>query len=148
MKRCSEKNFVYILRLLAGKSGRICIEFPLATFSAKILTTHPLKFPAINFLNSISCKNNVESTPIITSFLVKNYFRFKKFRIDQIYLLIRVFRSQFLARDACRKVFNEKTPWQAKDSSETWSVIDSFFSFCFKFRLVIRPIACHDVFSE
>ena len=47
------KNFVYILRLLAGKSGRICTEFPLATFSEKILTTHPLKFPAMNFLNSI-----------------------------------------------------------------------------------------------
>ena len=46
------------------------------------------------------------------------------------------------------KKFNEKTPWQAKDSSETWSVIDGFFSFCFKFRLVIRLIACHDVFSE
>ena len=141
------KIFVYILRLLAGKSGRICTEFPLATFSAKILT-HPLKFPAMNFLNSISCKNNVKSTPIIASFLVKNYFRFKKFWIDQIYLLTRVFRSQFLARDACKKVFNEKTPWQAKDSSETWSVIDSFFSFCFKFWLVIRPMACHDVFSE
>ena len=50
------KNFVYILRLLAGKSGRICTGFPLATFSAKILSTHPLKFPAMNFLNSISCK--------------------------------------------------------------------------------------------
>ena len=40
------KNFVYILRLLAGKSGRICTEFPLATFSAK------------NFINAsfnISC---------------------------------------------------------------------------------------------
>ena len=68
------KNFVYILRLLAGKSERICTEFPLATFSAKILTTHPLKFPAMNFLNSISCKNNVESTPIIASFLVKIIF--------------------------------------------------------------------------
>ena len=58
------------------------------------------------------------------------------------------FRSQFLARDACKNVFNEKIPWQAKDSSETWSVIDSFFCFYFKFWLVIRPMACHDVFSE
>ena len=27
------------------------------------------------------------------------------------------------------KKFNEKTPWQAKDSSETWSVIDGFLAF-------------------
>ena len=35
--------FVYILRLLAGKSGPFCTEFPLATFSAKNLTRLPLK---------------------------------------------------------------------------------------------------------
>ena len=78
-KKLLRKNFVYILRLLrllAGKSGRICTEFPLATFSAKILTTRPLKFPAMNFLNSISCKKNVESTPIIASLLVKKLFSF------------------------------------------------------------------------
>ena len=142
------KNFVYILRLLAGKSGRICTEFPLATFSAKILTTRPLKF----FCHELFKQHLVQKKCWVKAnyclVLSKNYFRFKKFWIDQIYLLTRVFRSQFLARDAYKKFFNEKTPWQAKDSSETWSVIDGFFSFCFKFRLVIRLIACHDVFSE
>ena len=37
---------MYILRLLAGKFGPICTEFPLTTFSAKILTKFSLKFPA------------------------------------------------------------------------------------------------------
>ena len=36
-KWCVEKAVVYILRLLAGKFGAICTEFPLATFSAKKL---------------------------------------------------------------------------------------------------------------
>ena len=39
---------VYILRLLAGKFGAICTEFPLATFSAKKLKTFVRKFPAKN----------------------------------------------------------------------------------------------------
>ena len=34
-KWCVEKAVVYILRLLAGKFGAICTEFPLTTFSAK-----------------------------------------------------------------------------------------------------------------
>ena len=37
LKRCQGKLFIYILRLLAGKSGTICTEFPLATLLAKIL---------------------------------------------------------------------------------------------------------------
>ena len=37
LKRCQGKFFIYILRLLAGKSGTICTEFPLATLLAKIL---------------------------------------------------------------------------------------------------------------
>ena len=53
----SRKIFrTYILRLLAGKFGPICTEFPLSTFSAKILTRLPLKFPAKKIINSISCK--------------------------------------------------------------------------------------------
>ena len=32
-----KRFFIYILRLLAGKSGTICTEFPLATLLAKIL---------------------------------------------------------------------------------------------------------------
>ena len=35
---------MYILRLLAGKFGPICTEFPLTTFLAKILTRVPLNF--------------------------------------------------------------------------------------------------------
>ena len=143
------KHFVYILRLLAGKSGRICTEFPLATFSAK------------NFINAsfnISCHE-----------LFKQHLVQKKSWVNANYCLALSWKIIFVLRNSestksisspeffvynslhemhAKKVFNEKTPWQAKDSSETWSVIDSFFSFCFKFWLVIRPMACHDVFSE
>ena len=35
IKKSQEKNFVYILRLLAGKFVPVCAEFPLATFPAK-----------------------------------------------------------------------------------------------------------------
>ena len=37
LKRCQGKLFIYILRHLAGKSGTVCTEFPLATLLAKIL---------------------------------------------------------------------------------------------------------------
>ena len=47
LKRCPEKLFVYILRLLAGKFGPICTEFPLTIFSTKILKEVHIKFPQI-----------------------------------------------------------------------------------------------------
>ena len=59
-ERRQGKFSICILRLLAGNSGPICTEFPMTTFSAKILNRHPLKkykFPSKK-LNSISCKNN------------------------------------------------------------------------------------------
>ena len=55
LKRCSEKLFVYTLRLLAGKFGPICTEFPLTTFSTKILKGSNLKFSAKVYMNNTSC---------------------------------------------------------------------------------------------
>ena len=55
LKRCPEKLFVYILRLLAGKFGPICTEFPLTTFSTKILKGSNLKFSAKVYMNNTSC---------------------------------------------------------------------------------------------
>ena len=37
---------MYILRLLAGKFGPVCTEFPLTTFLVKFLTRLPSKIPA------------------------------------------------------------------------------------------------------
>ena len=54
LKRCPEKLFVYILRLLAGKFGPICTEFPLTIFWTKILKEVHIKF-STNYINNISC---------------------------------------------------------------------------------------------
>ena len=49
---------VYILRLLAGKFGAICTEFPLATFSAKKLKRICSQISRQKYRNISSCKNN------------------------------------------------------------------------------------------
>ena len=41
--------------ILAGKFGAICTEFPLATFTAKILTRLSKKSLAKNYLLSMPC---------------------------------------------------------------------------------------------
>ena len=46
---------IYTLRLLAGKFGAICTEFPLATFTAKILTRLSKKSLAKNYFLSMPC---------------------------------------------------------------------------------------------
>ena len=53
-----KKNFVYTLRLLAGKFGTICTEFPLKKFLPKNQNRVLLVFSAKNYSNNISCKKN------------------------------------------------------------------------------------------
>ena len=100
-----KKFYVYILRLLAGKSGPFCTEFPLATFWANILKKLPFKSPAkINF-NNISCTNwKVNS----------NLFSLRKKKE----ILTRLWTSILCTR-WCQKVVNEKTSWQ---SIEIWNL--------------------------
>ena len=143
------KNFVYILRLLAGKSGRICRVSP-GNFFGKNFNNASFKISCHELfkqhLVQKKCRVNANYCLALSKkiiFVLRNSESTKSISSPEFFV-----HNWFLARDACKKVFNEKTPWQAKDSSETWSVIDSFFSFCFKFWLVIRPMACHDVFSE
>ena len=68
----SRKIFrTYILRLLAGKFGPICTEFPLSSFLAKILTRLPLKFRAKKIevnANFLTCKKNKHSSENFISF--------------------------------------------------------------------------------
>ena len=52
-----KNSFKYILRLLAGKFGSICTEFPQTRFSAKNSKWLPLKFSAKKYVNITSCKN-------------------------------------------------------------------------------------------
>ena len=59
LKRCLEKFFVYILRLLAGKLGKICTAVSLASFRQKNLTKYYVKFPAKRYSYIISKKNLV-----------------------------------------------------------------------------------------
>ena len=59
LKRCLEKFFVHILRLLAGKLGKICTAVSLASFRQKNLTKYYVKFPAKRYSYIISKKNLV-----------------------------------------------------------------------------------------
>ena len=67
-----KKIFVYVLRLLAGKFGTICTEFPLKKFLPKNQTRCPLDFSAKNYSNNISCKKNY-SICVKSNFSCKNY---------------------------------------------------------------------------
>ena len=125
MKRCQEKFFcTYILRLLAGKFGPICTEFPLSSFSAKILTRLPLKFPAKQIINSISCKKKIEvnanfstckkqiNTVQKISFLSKEILTQRCLPLP--------FWSTILCTRWCMEVVNEKASWQAIEPNQNW----------------------------
>ena len=72
LKIWQEKFFVHILRLLAGKFGPICIEYPLATFWAKILTRLPSKnFP---LKNTASRAKNRKVKANLSSLRKKNHY--------------------------------------------------------------------------
>lgn len=82
--------FVYILRLLAGKLGPICIEFPLTTISAKILIGSNSKFSTRFSMNNTSCN----------FFPISNRFALVSF--DRNLKLVLFF---FLARDIVNITF-------------------------------------------
>lgn len=92
----SRKFFISTPRLLAGKFGKICTEFPQATFSHKFLTRHYIKFSAKNHSNSISCEKSVKPNAYCTfvswkinsgkSDLLK-WFGLKFFVRDNVYYL-------------------------------------------------------------
>ena len=110
----------FILRLLAGKFGPICTEFPLSSFSAKILIRLPLKFPAKKIINSISCKKKIEvnanfstckkqiNTVQKISFLSKEILTQRCLPLP--------FWSTILCTRWCMEVVNEKASWQAIES--------------------------------
>ena len=48
-KSVKKNSFKYILRLLAGKFGRICTEFPLTTFSSQIFPPNSCNHLLVQF---------------------------------------------------------------------------------------------------
>ena len=152
MKRCQEKFFcTYILRLLAGKFGPICTEFPLS-FSAKILTRLPLKFPAKKIINSISCKKKIEvnanfstckkqiNTVQKISFLSKEILTQRCLPLP--------FWSTILCTRWCMEVVNEKASWQATESSIRTGYSNQIYMPVHTNQFFFKPKACHKTFSE
>ena len=58
LKGVWKNPLVHILRLLAGKFGAICTEFPLATFSTKKLKRIYSQISRQKYKNISLCKNN------------------------------------------------------------------------------------------
>ena len=152
MKRCQEKCFcTYILRLLAGKFGPICTEFPLS-FSAKILTRLPLKFPAKKIINSISCKKKIEvnanfstckkqiNTVQKISFLSKEILTQRCLPLP--------FWSTILCTRWCMEVVNEKASWQAIESPIRTGYSNQIYMPVHTNQFFFKPKACHKTFSE
>lgn len=143
---------------MAGSSGPICTEFPMTTFSAKILTRHPLqKFPSKK-LNSISCKNNWRVIAIFSFTLKKKNSlesSFKETTSRHVYISLNRFILHFFARENLWTLTrNERASWQTREYLIrnvkfvskiviAFLLIQSFFKsnsfFC-------KPLACHDIF--
>ena len=80
----SKKNSLkYILRLLAGKFGWICTEFPLATFSAKNWKWIPLNFSAKSF--NANYQKILFSNNSLRQILLSEFFFFLHKRISTHY---------------------------------------------------------------
>ena len=148
----SRKIFcTYILRLLAGKFGPICTEFPLS-FSAKILTRLPLKFPAKKIINSISCKKKIEvnanfstckkqiNTVQKISFLSKEILTQRCLPLP--------FWSTILCTRWCMEVVNEKASWQAIESPIRTGYSNQIYMPVHTNQFFFKPKACHKTFSE
>ena len=149
----SRKIFrTYILRLLAGKFGPICTEFPLSSFSAKILTRLPLKFPAKKIINSISCKKKIEvnanfstckkqiNTVQKISFLSKEILTQRCLPLP--------FWSTILCTRWCMEVVNEKASWQAIESPVRTGYSNQIYMPVHTNQFFFKPKACHKTFSE
>ena len=139
----SRKIFrTYILRLLAGKFGPICTEFPLSSFSAKILTRLPLKFPAKKIINSISCKKKIEQINTVQkiSFLSKEILTQRCLPLP--------FWSTILCTRWCMEVVNENASWQAIESPIRTGYSNQIYMPVHTNQFFFKPKACHKTFSE
>ena len=142
----------FILRLLAGKFGPICTEFPLSSFSAKILIRLPLKFPAKKIINSISCKKKIEvnanfstckkqiNTVQKISFLSKEILTQRCLPLP--------FWSTILCTRWCMEVVNEKASWQAIESPIRTGYSNQIYMPVHTNHFFVKPKACHKTFSE
>ena len=70
-------DVIYILRLLAGKFGPICIEFSPATFFGKNLNNASWKNARQKKLKSISCKKKSRRVIVNFSFTLKKKKKIK-----------------------------------------------------------------------
>ena len=122
---------------MAGKFRPICTEFPLATFSAKILTRLPLKFPPKYNSTTSRAKNRG----------FKKIKRFSKCFVSKKSWLSNLFLLDF---DSLHEILSEssfeKAPWQVTQGSTTnhkisYYMSNPFFFFC-------KIILCQDVLSE
>ena len=130
-----KKNFfVYILRLLAGKLGPVCIEFPLTTISAKILIGSNSKFSTRFSMNNTSCN----------FFLFLTIFRFALVSFDRNLKLVLLF---FLARDVVNITFTiisnmasyTQSASQKNFISKPKQSITLTFFFCISYAFLIHP---------
>ena len=149
----SRKIFrTYILRLLAGKFGPICTEFPLSSFSAKILTRLPLKFPAKKIINSISCKKKIEVNANFSTCkkqmntVQKISFLSKEILTQRCLPLL--FWSTILCTRWCMEVVNEKASWQAIESPIRTGYSNQIYMPVHTNQFSFKPKACHKTFSE
>ena len=75
---CFTSNFVYILRLLAGKFVPVCTEFPLATFPAKNFNKASYKNSRQNIIKQHPVQKELKSnhqfsfTPIKSQIIPEN----------------------------------------------------------------------------
>ena len=142
----SRKIFrTYILRLLAGKFGPICTELPLSTFSAKILTRLPLKFPAKKIINSISCKKKNRGKKQINT-VQKISFLSKEILTQRCLPL--PFWSTILCTRWCMEVVHEKASWQAIESPIRTGYSNQIYMPVHANQIFFKPKACHKTFSE
>ena len=87
-KSVKKNSFKYILRLLAGKFGRICTEFPLTTFSSQ---------DSLEFFRQNSCNHLLVQFFLQATFWIAFGFNFCT-TFDQILVhLLQILRKDFLS---------------------------------------------------
>ena len=134
---------IFKKRLLAGKFGPICTEFPLSSFSAKILTRLPLKFRAKKKIevnaNFSTCKKQINTVQKI-SFLSKEILTQRCLPLP--------FWSTILCTRWCMEVVNEKASWQAIESPIRTGYSNQIYMPVHTNQFFFKPKACHKTFSE
>lgn len=135
----SRKFFISTPRLLAGKFGKICTEFPLATFSHTFLTRHYIKFSAKNHSNSISCEKSVK--PNANSTFVS--WKINSGKSD----LLKWFGLKFFFAGDNVYYLNTKSIMASHRNIYRRNWIDRFFQLFYIFKSnYFEPMTCCDVF--